>query len=89
MIETLRRVVTLGGFQPVRARNATLDRRFAPKTAREEFFEIVDEIVFEDRLPFDRAMAKVKDQRPDVFAAAFPRSRRTCAARPERELLAA
>lgn len=91
MIEKLKRVVAPKRFQAAETAAQSFEsrRKLAPKSARDAFFDMVDEVVWEDRLPFDVAMAKVKAQRPDIVAAAFSSSRRSWATPATRELLAA
>ena len=59
----------------------------APISARDAFFQTVEQVAREDRLPFHLAMAEVRIRRPDLVASAFPSSRPVRHA--ERELLAA
>ena len=90
MIEKLRRIVAFRRFNAGTEPETFRPSQSAPKSAREAFFQMVDEVALDDRLPFDLAMAKVKAQRPDVVAAAFsPVCRRPCGSQVERQLLAA
>jgi hypothetical protein len=44
----------------------------SPSNPRARFFEAVDEIAWQERLPFHIAMARARADRPKLFQAAFP-----------------
>jgi hypothetical protein len=86
VIEKLRKVVT--GKGATQRGTVHRDDNRAPASARDAFFQVVEQVAYQDRLPFHAAMAEVRVRRPDLFVSAFPASR-AVRRMSERELLAA
>ena len=89
MMGALRRLVTPAGFISVAAPRPCERKTVGPHVARQEFFEAVEAVAVEERLPIHVAMTKLRTERPDLAAAAYPSSRSFRSSPKERKLLPA
>ena len=87
MMGALRRLITPAGFASDAAPQPCERKTLGPGVARKKFFEAVEAVALEEGLPIHVAMAKIRIQRPDLSAAAFPSSRSFQSSPEKRQLL--